>query len=168
MKGTAFGFNTFQTIFENQQKFGSIFSIKEYREISLGNIDRCLQLESEFIITEIMIFTSNSKAVKEFNKQINMLQISEDNTLLKNSGIEEIIELEKTSSIDFCQQKIIFTIFADDRNKLAESIGDLSSIMSLIGFMICRTDLHMESHFWAQLPGNFTFITQPKKFCYAA
>lgn len=158
----AFGFNTFQTIFENQQKFGSIFSIKEYREIPLGNIDRCLQLESEFIITEIMIFTSNSKAIKEFNKQINMLQISEDNTLLKSSGIEEIIELEKTSSIDFCQQKIIFTIFADDRNKLAESIGDLSSIMSLIGFMMFRTDLHMESHFWAQLPGNFTFITQPK------
>ncbi|GFQ82674.1 nudix hydrolase domain-containing protein [Trichonephila clavata] len=158
----AFGFNTFQTIFENQQKFGSVFSIKEYREISLGNIDRCLQLESEFIITEIMIFTSNSKAIKEFNKQINMLQISEDNTLLKSSGIEEIIELEKTSSLDFCQQKIIFTIFADDRNKLAENISDLSSIMSLIGFMIFRTDLHMESHFWAQLPGNFTFITQPK------
>ncbi len=158
----AFGFNTFQTIFENQQKFGSIFSIKEYREISLGNIDRCLQLESEFIITEIMIFTSNNKAIKEFKKQINMLQISEDNTLLKSSGIEEIIELEKTSSIDFCQQKIIFTIFADDRNKLAESISDLSSIMSLVGFMMFRTDLHMESHFWAQLPGNFAFITQPK------
>lgn len=65
----AFGFNTFQTIFENQQKFGSIFSIKEYREISLGNIDRCLQLESEFIITEIMIFTSNNKAIKEFKNK---------------------------------------------------------------------------------------------------
>lgn len=76
-----------------------------------------------------------------------MLQISEDSTLLKSSGIEEIIELEKTSSIDFCQQKIIFTIFADDRNKLAESISDLSSIMSLVGFMMFRTDLHMESHF---------------------
>ncbi len=158
----AFGFNTFQTIFGNQQKFGSIFCIKEYREISLENIDRCLQLDSELIITEVIIFTSNSKAVKEFKKQINILQISEDNTLLQNSEIKEIIELEKTSVMDFCQQKIIFTIFADDKNRLAKNISDLSSVMSLIGLMMFRTDLHMENHFWAQLPGNFAFVTQPK------
>ncbi|MDD9331996.1 MAG: type VI secretion protein [Wolbachia sp.] len=158
----AFGFNTFQTIFEDKQKFGSIFSIKEYREIVLSNVDRCLQLDSELIITEIMIFTSNNKAVKELKKQINILQISEDNNLIKNSGIEEVIKFEKTPGIDFCQQKIIFTIFADDRNKLAENISNLSSTMALIGLMMFRTDLHMENHFWAQLPGNFTFITQTK------
>ncbi|MGL9717460.1 MAG: type VI secretion protein [Wolbachia sp.] len=158
----AFGFNTFQTTFENQQRFGSIFCIKEYREIPLENIDRCLQLDSELIITEIIIFTSSNKAVKEFKNQINMLQVSEDNTLLQNSGIKEIIELEKTSAIGFCQQKIIFTVFADDRAKLAKSISDLSSTMSLIGLMMFRTDLHMENHFWAQLPGNFAFVTQPK------
>ncbi|MEY2392857.1 VirB4 family type IV secretion/conjugal transfer ATPase [Wolbachia endosymbiont of Tettigetta isshikii] len=158
----AFGFNTFQTTFENQQKFGSIFCIKEYREIPLENIDRCLQLDSELIITEIIIFTSNNKAVKEFKKQINMLQVSEDSTLLQNSEIKEIIELEKTSAINFCQQKIIFTIFADDRKRLAENISDLSAVMSLVGLMMFRADLHMEDHFWAQLPGNFTFVTQPK------
>ncbi len=158
----AFGFNTFQTTFENQQKFGSIFCIKEYREIPLENIDRCLQLDSEFIITEIIIFTSNNKAVKEFKKQINMLQVSEDSILLQNPEIKEIIELEKTSAIDFCQQKIIFTIFADDRKRLAENISDLSAVMSLVGLMMFRADLHMKDHFWAQLPGNFTFVTQPK------
>ncbi|WCR57615.1 VirB4 family type IV secretion/conjugal transfer ATPase [Wolbachia endosymbiont of Ctenocephalides felis wCfeJ] len=158
----AFGFNTFQTTFENQQKFGSIFCIKEYREIPLENIDRCLQLDSELIITEIIIFTSNNKAVKEFKNQINMLQISEDSNLFRSSGIKEIMELENTSAIDFCQQKIIITIFADDRTKLAKSISDLSSTMSLIGLMMFRTDLHMENHFWAQLPGNFAFVTQPK------
>ncbi|MCV3769401.1 MAG: type VI secretion protein, partial [Wolbachia pipientis] len=158
----AFGFNTYQTIFENQQKFGSIFCIKEYREIPLENINKCLQLDSEFIITEIITFTSNNKAVKEFKNQINMLQISKDNTLLQNSGIKEIIELKQTSAIDFCQQKIIFTIFADNKNKLAKNINNLSFIMSSIGLMMFRTDLHMENHFWAQLPGNFTFITQPK------
>ncbi|MDM8335460.1 VirB4 family type IV secretion/conjugal transfer ATPase [Wolbachia pipientis] len=158
----AFGFNTFQTIFENQQKFGAIFCIKEYREIPLENTDRCLQLDSEFIITEVIIFTSNNKAVKEFKKQINMLQISEDNILLQNSEIKEIIELEKAAAINFCQQKIIFTVFADNKNRLAKNISNLSSIMSLIGLMMFRTDLHMEDHFWAQLPGNFAFITQPK------
>ncbi|MDR2609039.1 MAG: type VI secretion protein, partial [Rickettsiales bacterium] len=133
-----------------------------YREIPLENIDRCLQLDSEFIITEIIIFTSNNKAVKEFKKQINMLQVSEDSTLLQSPEIKETIELEKTSAINFCQQKIIFTIFADDRKRLAENISDLSAVMSLVGLMMFRADLHMEDHFWAQLPGNFTFVTQPK------
>ncbi|QKX01545.1 type VI secretion protein [Wolbachia endosymbiont of Cruorifilaria tuberocauda] len=158
----AFGFNMFQTIFENQQKFGSIFCIKEYREVPLGNIDRCLQLDSEFIITEIIIFTSNEKAIKEFKNQIDMLQISKDSTLTRISGIKEIIELKQTSAINFCQQKIIFTIFADNRTKLSENIRSLSYVMSSIGLMMFKTDLHMENHFWAQLPSNFTFITQPK------
>ncbi len=93
-----------------------------------------------------------------------MLQISEDNTLLQNSGIKEIIELGQTSAINFCQQKIIFAIFADNRNRLIENISSLSSVMSSIGLMMFRTDLHMENHFWAQLPCNFTFITQPKVY----
>ncbi|WP_168464909.1 VirB4 family type IV secretion/conjugal transfer ATPase [Wolbachia endosymbiont of Ctenocephalides felis wCfeT] len=155
----AFGFNMFQTIFGDQQKFGSIFSLKEYREIPLNNIDRCLQLESEFIITEIMMFSSNSKETKEFTKQINMLKISEGNTLLQNTGIAEAAEAEKTA---VCQQKIIFTVFADDRARLAKNISNLSSTMSLIGLMMFKADLHMENHFWAQLPGNFIFVTQPK------
>lgn len=33
-------------------------------------------------------------------------------------------ELEKTSVINFCQQKIIFTIFTDDKNRLAKSNND--------------------------------------------
>lgn len=158
----AFGFNIFKTVFENQQKFGAVFSIKEYREIPLGNVDRCLQLNSEFIITEIMIFSTNGKAIKGFNKQINMLRISEGNTLLQNSGIAEAAESEKSPGTSVCQQKIIFTVFAEERGALSESINNLSSIMSLIGLMIFRTDLHMENHFWAQLPGNFVFVTQPK------
>ncbi|WFW29672.1 MAG: type VI secretion protein [Wolbachia endosymbiont of Menacanthus eurysternus] len=158
----AFGFNTFQIVFENQKKFGSIFCIKEYREIPLENINKCLQLDSEFIITEIIIFTNNNKAIKEFKKQINILQISEDNVLLKNSEIKETIKLEKISSANFCQQKIIFTIFANDKKKLIKNINNLSTIMSLVGLMMFRTDLHMEDHFWAQLPGNFVFIKQPK------
>ena len=159
----AFGFNVLQTAFEGKQKFGSIFSIKEYREIPLGNIDRCLQLNSEFIITEIMIFSSSSKTAKGFNKQINTLKISEGNTLLQNSGIAEAAESEKSpGSASVCQQKIIFTIFAEERNELSNSINNLSSIMSLVGLMMFRTDLHMENHFWAQLPGNFIFVTQPK------
>jgi len=156
----AFGFNVFQTIFEEQQRFGAIFSIKEYREIPLSNIDRCLQLNSELIVTEVMIFIN--KTTKEFKRQINMLQISEDNNLLRNSGIEEILKLEEDTQINFCQQKIIFTLLAESREKLSKSIIDLSSIMSTIGLMTYRTDLHMENHFWAQLPGNFAFVTQPK------
>lgn len=156
----AFGFNTFQTVFANQQKFGAVFSIKEYREIPLYNIDKCLQLDSELIVTEIMIFIN--KTTKELKKQISMLQISEDNDLLKNSGMEEIIKLEGASNINFCQQKIIFTLFTENKERLTKNINDLSSLMSNIGLMIFRTDLHMENHFWAQLPGNFAFVTQPK------
>ncbi|MDN5248330.1 MAG: type VI secretion protein [Wolbachia endosymbiont of Tyrophagus putrescentiae] len=157
----AFGFNTFKTTFDDQQKFGAVFSLKEYREIPLSSIDACLQIESELIITEVVIFTN--KATKELKKQINMLQISEDDNLIKSSGIGEILNYEKEEAgVNFCQQKIIITLFANDKKKLDENVNNLSSIMSNIGLMMFRTDLHMENHFWAQLPGNFIFVTQTK------
>ncbi len=158
----AFGFNTFQTIFHDNRKFGSIFSIKEYKEIPLGNINRCLQLDSEMIITEIIIFISNNKAIKDLKKQVNTLQASEDNELMQHYGIMEIVHYNKAPGINFCQQKFIFTVFADNKEELARSINDLSCDMSAIGLMVFRTDLHMENHFWAQLPGNFVFITHPR------
>ncbi|WP_458772614.1 VirB4 family type IV secretion/conjugal transfer ATPase, partial [Wolbachia pipientis] len=116
----AFGFNTFQTIFNEKRRFGSIFSIKEYKEIPLGNINKCLQLDSEMIITEVIIFTSNNKAIQDFKQQINILQASEDNELIQKYGIIEIIESEKAHGINFCQQKFIFTIFEDNKEKLAQ------------------------------------------------
>ncbi|WP_333023482.1 VirB4 family type IV secretion/conjugal transfer ATPase [Wolbachia endosymbiont of Pentidionis agamae] len=158
----AFGFNSFQITFQNRKKYGSIFRIKEYKEIPLSTTSHCLNLDGEFIITEIILTSTKNKAMKIVNKQAAILQISEDKNFLQMSGIDEMIEYQNTGGVKFCEQAIMFTIHADDKSRLAKNTQDLSSVFASIGLMLVKTDLHLEDHFWSQLPGNFSFIIQPK------
>lgn len=155
----AFGFNSFQVVNNNQKKFGSILSIKEYREVFPDRIDLLLQLNFEFIVTEIIRFIKYKEAITAFQEKYDVLKISEDEKLRKISGLEEIIE-GNLSSMTFCKHKINFTIIADSKQELSENVFNTVSALSSIGFMTIRYDLHLEDNFWLQLPGNFIFFTQ--------
>lgn len=155
----AFGFNSFQVINNNQKKFGSILSIKEYREVSLNDIDLYLQLNCEFIVTEIIRFEKCKEAVTTFQEKYDILKISGDEKLRKISGLEGIIE-DNSLSMIFCKHKINFTIIADSKQELNKNVFNAVSALSSIGFMTIRNDLHLEDNFWLQLPGNSIFFTQ--------
>ncbi|XGA08072.1 MAG: type VI secretion protein [Wolbachia endosymbiont of Xenopsylla cheopis] len=155
----AFGYNSFQVISNNQKKFGSLLSIKEYREISLNNIDLYLQLNCEFIISEMIRFVKYKEAIATFQEKYDILKISEDEELRRASGLEEIIE-NNSLSMEFCKHKINFTIIANSTQKLNKNISSIVSALSSIGLMTIRNDLHLEDNFWLRLPGNFVFFTQ--------
>ncbi len=156
----AFGFNSFQVINNDQQKFGAILSIKEYREIPLSNIDLYLQLNCEFIITETIRFVKHSEAITVFQKQRDILKISEDEELRKILELEEIIKHDNGSA--FYKHKINFTIIADNKQELSKNVFNAVSALSSLGLMTIRNDLHLENNFWLQLPSNFIFATQQK------
>ncbi|WP_339045439.1 type VI secretion protein [Candidatus Mesenet endosymbiont of Agriotes lineatus] len=155
----AFGCNSFQVTSNNQKKFGSIVSIKEYMEVPLNNLDLCLQLNCEFIISEMIRFVKYKEAITTFQEKYDILKISEDEELRRASGLEEIIE-NNSLSMAFCKHKINFTIIADSTQELNKNVSSTVSTLSSIGLMTIRNDLHLEDNFWLRLPGNFVFFTQ--------
>ncbi len=138
------------------KKFAAILSIKEYQEISTDALDRFLQLPIELIATEIFCFVDSKDVIPLFKEQDYILKVSRDNKLAEMKK-SQMLNLDDNDS-KFCKQQISIAILSDDVATLDKDVAKASRELSNIGIVHVREDIKLEQTFWAQLPGNFSFL----------
>ena len=156
-----FGSKNFEVKFPFNTKYGGMVSIKEYRNITnAGMMDGFLQLPFEFIISQSFEYINRTVAISNIQLQQRRLIQSEDVAV---SQIQEIDEaLDATMSGRFAFGKHHLSIMCTDDN-MKSIENDLSMIIvefSNIGITAVRERLNMEASFWAQLPGNFSYVVR--------
>jgi type IV secretion system protein VirB4 len=156
----AVGSDKLEVIGHNGKKFATLLSIKEYRDVSAESIDRFLQIPIEMIVTEVFYFIQRENAIKNFEEQNYILELSKDSELKELKGLNAIMDKEQNTS--FCHQQISFMLAGDDLKMLDEQVQEASSTLSKIGVLHAREDINLEKTFWAQLPANFAFLTRMK------
>lgn len=156
-----FGSKNFEVRFPFNTKYGGMVSIKEYRNITnAGMMDGFLQLPFEFVISQSFEYINRTVAISNIQLQQRRLIQSEDVAV---SQIQEIDEaLDATMSGRFAFGKHHLSIMCTDDN-MKSIENDLSMIIvefSNIGITAVRERLNMEASFWAQLPGNFSYVVR--------
>lgn len=154
----AFGFNALECYGKTGRHFASMLSVKEYHEVTSTAIDRFLQLDQEFIITETFDFIHNDLALKKFEHQSYILSLSGDERLSQLSGLKDVMESNRGTGVDFGEHQITMMLLADSLADLEARIADLLEAFGQLGIVAIREDVMMEDCFWAQLPGNFAFL----------
>ncbi|NDF11568.1 MAG: hypothetical protein EB060_01965 [Proteobacteria bacterium] len=154
----AFGHNLLEVKGEKDRYFGAMLTVKEYHEVSSTAIDRFLQLDQEFIITETFDFISNDRALESYEKQKEIIALSNDKRFAKLSGMEDVIGSLRGKPIDFGEHQISIMLFDKSIAGLEAEIRGIFKAFGEIGIVAVREDLMMEDAFWAQLPGNFPFL----------
>ncbi len=154
----SFGFNALEVKGANEKHFAGILSVKEYHEVSANAIDTFLQLPFEFILTETVDFINREKALKGFEYQKYILNLSQDKHFSEISGITEIINSDKGRVTDFGEHQISIMVIEDHLKLLESEINKMQEVLATLGILSVREDIMMEDCFWAQLPGNFSFI----------
>ena len=156
----AFGKNSLEVLDEDRKHFAAIFSVKEYTELSLKSLDIFLQLPIEFIVTQTLDFINSADALKGFQYQHEILNISQDKEFAKYSGINDIMKANHNKETDYGEQQLTIMILADDHKTLDKNIAKTVNIFKNYGLTIVREDIFMENCYWSQLPGNFSYITR--------
>jgi type IV secretion system protein VirB4 len=100
----------------------------------------------------------NSEAKPYFSYQDYILKVSGDNILRKATGFEQAMNDTTDSLNKFCHQQISLMIIGENLSKLDEQMRHVSEELSKIGIVHVREDINLEQTFWAQLPGNFSFL----------
>lgn len=154
----AVGSDKMEVISDSGKKFASIISIKEYQEVSSSALDGFLQLPLELIATEVFYFVGKKEVVKTFAHQAYICQVSKDAQIAEITGIDKIMNLDETIPNQYCKQQISIAIIGSDLSKLDQSIARASEELAKIGIVHVREDINLEQAFWAQLPGNFSFV----------
>jgi type IV secretion system protein VirB4 len=154
-----FGFNAMEVrTVDGRRRFGSLLTIKEYRELSLPLLDRFLQLPIEFIVTQCIDFINRDKALEGFQQQKKYAELGGDAQLPVISGINDIVGSDKGRPIDYGEQQLTVFLLADNLKQLEKYIETAITTLSQLGIVSVREDLKLEETYWSQLPANFEFV----------
>lgn len=140
-------------------KIGGCLTIKEYAGITKPSIfDQLLTLDFEFILTQSFIFTDRNTTLTNMKIQKRQLEGAGDDAV---SLIDELAEgMDDVASGRICCGKHHLTLvcFADNKKQLQKNLAISDSTLGDQGIISVREDTALEASFWAQLPGNSSYI----------
>ena len=158
----AFGNREIEVIGYNNKNFAVIFSLKEYFEASPNALDRILQLPFEFIITQSFDFFYHEKDLEAYEYQDYILKVSGDEEFRQLAGIANFTESKIGRTTDYGKIQTTFMIISRNKEDLLKDVKMVIEEFGRLGFVLVHEDLFMEHCFWAQLPGNFSFLRRQK------
>lgn len=145
---------------EGRRRFGSILTLKEYKEASLKAIDKFLLLPMEFIVSQCISFVNPEVAYTRYQKQKHYFEIGGVPDLAKSSEVDRILNGSRGKPNDFGEQQISIFLLADSVKQLEFNVRSSAKFLGDHALVTVREDLKFEECYWALLPGNFIFVNR--------
>ncbi len=154
----AFGFNACEIRNRDSLRFGGIFSVKEYNGLSDIALAELFNLPVEIVITETVDFVSGKIALKDYQYQKYIVDLSKDKFLADILRLDEVGKTDNESHTDYAEHQVTIMMIDDSLAVLEKEAEMFLENLADLGLVAVREDLMMEDCFWSQLPANFAFI----------
>lgn len=146
---------------EADNRFGAMLSIKEYPPFSApGMLDGLLQMNHEFILTQSFTLADKPIAQERISRLQRQIRASDE----AGSTVETDIDLALDSLVNqeavFGYHHFSLLCLSRDLAGLDKVVAELGSCLTDMNINWLREDLNLEASFWAQLPGNHTYIAR--------
>ncbi|MDC0857316.1 hypothetical protein OAP83_01220 [Rickettsiales bacterium] len=151
----AFGSESYQIKNKTENYLGSLFSIKEYSDLSKGLIDKFLKLPMEFIITQSLSFVDPTNILKQFETYQKHIKIGHDKKFAQDIEIDKLLDHNNNANTAFGRQQLLVNILAKNPEELERNVEKSIKILISYGLTCVRENIYLENCFWSQLPGNF-------------
>lgn len=142
-------------------RFGAMLSIKEYPPFSgPGMLDGLLQMNHEFICTQSFTLADKPIAQERIARLQRQIQASDE----AGSTVETDIDFALNSLLNqeavFGYHHFSLLCLSRDIAGLDKAVAELGSCLTDMNINWVREDLNLEASFWAQLPGNHSYIAR--------
>lgn len=154
----AVGNNVIELEKDSKKKYITVFSTKEFENISDKALDYILQTDLDFITTEIFYYEDIKNIKSQIDEWSKLYKDSRNEYMLSAKGFSNFYDIEQKYRIPYCKKQISISLFSDDLNSLEIYAEIFSKKLAKIGLVHVREDINIENSFWAQMPGNFEFI----------
>jgi type IV secretion system protein VirB4 len=142
-------------------KLGAMLSMKEYPPYATpGMLDGLLRLPYEFIATQSFAIEDRESVREAIEKIARQVAGSDEAGTSVEDDVEAGRDKAASGEVIFGKHHFSLCAFAEDMLSLNKAITDISSELSRMSIVTVREDLNMEAAFWAQLPGNFSYIAR--------
>lgn len=146
---------------DSSSKVAAMISIREYPPYTVpGSLDGLLRLPHEFILTQSFAIEDRVTAMRSMRTIEKQVAGSDEGGTSVEDSIAEGIDRLANGDVLFGQHHLTVMAFGRDPASLNRAISDISSGLSHMAIVPVRETLNMEAAFWAQLPGNFSYIAR--------
>lgn len=142
-------------------KVGCALSIKDYKTSThAGMLDALLDLPHEFILTQSFAFIDRQTAHSAISDITRKMEASEDGAISLLSELENAQDDLTSGRSHFGEHHLSLTLIAKSKVELDRAISQTNAEMIHCGLTCVREDVNLEASFWANLPGNFSYIAR--------
>ncbi|YBV96211.1 VirB4 family type IV secretion system protein [Phyllobacteriaceae bacterium JZ32] len=158
-----FGRNTLEIKNAGQtgSKVAAMISVKEYPPFTApGGLDGLLRLPHEFVLTQSFAVEDRVTAMKTIRKIGNQVVGSDEGGTSVEDSVHEGLDKLAQGEVVFGYHHLSVCVLAPTISALNRAISDVQSELSRLSIVPVREALNSETAFWAQLPGNFSYIAR--------
>ncbi|WP_370169271.1 VirB4 family type IV secretion/conjugal transfer ATPase [Sinorhizobium fredii] len=145
----------------NDSWFGAMLSIKEYPSgVAAGMLDRLLKLNREIILTQSFSVFERDEARGRIEKQGGQLAAGDDGESSVVTDIANAKDRLMSGLATFGDHHLTVCCLSRDAPALERTVDEVMTGLSEVGIVPVREDVNMENCYWAQLPGNNSYIAR--------
>ncbi len=148
----------------NKTKYAGLVSIKEYGpQTAAGMLDSYLKLPFELIISQSYLFINRQTSIEEMRRQQNRMINANEVAISQIAEINDALDISMSGHASFGVHHFTVVALADDLEELDKNLSQCIAEMVNVGINARREYMNLEPGFWAQLPGNFSYVARKAK-----
>ncbi|MER9304231.1 VirB4 family type IV secretion/conjugal transfer ATPase [Mesorhizobium sp. M0496] len=150
-----------QAAVDEDSRFGALLSVKEYPPFTgPGMLDSLLQVNHEFILTQSFTIADKPIAQERITRLQRQIQASDE----AGSSVEHDIDFAVNSLMNqeavFGFHHLTLLCLSRDLEGVSKAVSELGACLTDMNINWLREDMNLEAAFWAQLPGNHSYIAR--------
>ena len=141
--------------------FGATISIKEYGPgTGPGMLDALLRLPHEMVITQTFAFVEKQKSLEALKQAGRIMDTAEDAAVSLREQLLVAADDLVGGRIHFGEHHLSCLVKGKTETQLDRAVSDCMADLTDLGLIAVREDLNHEACFWAQMPGNFSYVAR--------
>lgn len=159
----SFGADTieFGAIDGKPSDFAAILSVKDYPAYtSAGVFDDLYRLPFEMTVTQSFAVVDREPGLERIDLALRRMRSAEDAAASLRAELVQAKDDLAAGRTVYGEHHLTVMLKAATLEELDQNLGEVQALLAEAGFAAVREDLGLEAAFWAQFPGNFSYIVR--------
>jgi type IV secretion system protein VirB4 len=141
--------------------FLGILSVKDYPGFTTpGMLDDILRLPFEMTVSQSFAFVERKAVLDQMNLAIRRMKSAEDEAVSLRTELATAKDEVAAGRAAFGEHHTSFAIRGATLAEVDQGIAEVRAALADLGIVAVREEIALEPAFWAQFPGNFSYIAR--------